>query len=68
MVLKIKGGSDILGTGEGNILNSTDCEVLGSTLGPADVITLRLDEGTELGSSYCSFDGPNEDKLEGSLL
>ena len=42
--------------------------MLGSTLGVADRITLGLDEGTELGSPYGSFDSSNEGKPEGSWL
>ena len=42
------------------ILSSYDGEVLGTTLRVADGITLRLDEGTELGSSDGSSDGYNE--------
>ena len=45
-----------------------DGELLSSTLGAADGITLGLDEGTELGSPDCSFDNSNEGKPEGSLL
>ena len=47
---------------------SCDDVVLGSSHGPADDITLGIDEETELGSMVGSFDGFNEGKLVGSLL
>ena len=57
-----------LGTNVGKKLGFFDGKVLDTTLGVADVITLGIDEGTELGSSDGSSDGYNEGKPEGSLL
>ena len=42
--------------------------MLGSTLGPANVITLGLDEESEPGSSYGSVDGSNKGKPDSSWL
>ena len=58
----------MLGSDNGIILVSIDDKLLGSTLGAAHRITLRLDEGTELGSPYGSFDGSNEFISEVSFL
>ena len=58
----------VLGYDIGIILRLTDNELLGTTLGVADVITLKLGEGTELGSLDGSLDGSNDGIPEGSLL
>ena len=58
----------VIGTGKGIILGFNDVELLGSTLGPADGITLGLDEESELNYPDGSFHGSNEVKPEGSLL
>ena len=50
------------------IQNGKTCGRIGYTLGAADVITLGLDEGTELGSPYGYFGSSNEVKPDGSLL
>ena len=50
------------------ILCSCDGVVLGYSHGATDVITLGVDEGTELCSMVGFFDGFNEGKLVGSLL
>ena len=49
-------------------LVSTDSKVLGTILGNLDGITLRIDVGTELSSLDLSFDGYNDNTLEGLLL
>ena len=50
----------MLGTDDGILLVSADCELLGSTLGGAYGIKLGLDERTELSSRDVSFDGSND--------
>ena len=40
----------------------------GTILGNVDVITLRIDVGTELGSLDVSFDGSNDRNIEGILI
>ena len=58
----------VIGTDEDIILDFYDVVFLTSTLWPTDRITLGLDEGTELSSSYGSFNVPNEGNPYGSLL
>ena len=58
----------LLVTDGGIVLGSMDGEVLVSTLGAANGITPRLDEGTKLGSSVGSSEGCNDGKPWGSLL
>ena len=61
---------------EGITIDFTKGEVLGSTIGLDDGvtlgldnrITLGLDDGSQLVSSYRSFDGSNDGKPVGSLL
>ena len=58
----------MIGTDDGIILVSNDCEPIGSAFGAGDGITLGIDERTELGYTYVSFDSSNEVKPDGSLL
>ena len=58
----------VLGYDIGIILRLTDNEILGTIIVAADVITLKLVEGTELGSLDGSLDGSNDGIPEGSLL
>ena len=46
----------------------SDGKVLGTTLGNVDVITIGIDNGTEMGSLGGSYDGSNNGKLEVLLL
>ena len=60
--------SKVLVYDEGIKLVYTDGEVIGTILGDVDIITLRLDFVTELGSLYGYFYGSNDGKIEGLLL
>ena len=58
----------MIGSDEGIKLVSNDGKVLGTIPGNVDVITLRIDIGTDLGSLDVSFVGFNDGKLEGLLI
>ena len=58
----------MIGSDEGIKLRSTVGKVLGTILVYVDGITLEIDVGTELGSLDGSFDGYNDDNIEGLLL
>ena len=57
-----------LGSNEVIKLGYTVGKLLGTILGNVDGITLELDVGIEMGSLYRSFDGDDDNKLEGILL
>ena len=55
----------MIGTNEGIILSSSDCNNIGSSLGAADGIELRIYEVTVLGSSDGYFGGSNDGTVLG---
>ena len=61
-------GGKVLGSDEVIKIGSTNGNVPGTILGNLERIILGIDVGTELGSSYVSFDGPNGGNLEGLLF
>ena len=56
------------GSDEGIKLGSTDGKVLGTILGNVDGITPGFDSGTYMAPLDRSFDGSNDDNLEGLFL
>ena len=58
----------MVGSDEGIKLVSTDDEVIGTILRYVDVITIVIDIGSELRSLDQSFDGSNDEELEGLFL
>ena len=58
----------VLGSDEGIKMGSTNGKFIGTILGNVDGITFGLDAGTKLRSLDGSFDGSNDDKLEGLFL
>ena len=70
MLVESLGNTDgkVLGSDEGFKLVSTGGEVIGTLLVGVDIITLKLDVGTDLGYLDGYFDSSNDENLEGLFL